>query len=81
MISKHISSFCKKNLVISCLYSFSSYLFHLPRSQELPDIEQQIIDILLTATSLMDENGRPAEIATIERDISELKQFRKAESG
>jgi two-component system CheB/CheR fusion protein len=37
----------------------------------------KILDVWLTATSLKDTQGKPVEIATTERDISELKHLRK----
>ena len=57
----------------------------LARGEKIEPFETQrvckngkIIDILLTATTLLDPKGRPEEIATIERDISELKQLRNS---
>ncbi len=37
----------------------------------------KIVNVWLTITALKDGNGRPIEIATTERDISELKQLRE----
>jgi len=37
----------------------------------------KILDVWLTVTVLRDTAGRPAEIATTERDMSEFKQLRK----
>jgi two-component system CheB/CheR fusion protein len=37
----------------------------------------KILNVWLTVTALKDERGKPIEIATTERDISELKQVRK----
>ena len=57
----------------------------LARGEKIKSFETQrlckngkIVDILLTATTLLDEKGRPEEIATIERDISELKHIRNS---
>lgn len=35
----------------------------------------QLLDVWLTATKLMDENGRPEAVATFERDISERRRL------
>ncbi|MBT8330904.1 MAG: PAS domain-containing protein, partial [Deltaproteobacteria bacterium] len=37
----------------------------------------QTLNVWLTMTALKDDSGKPSEIATTERDISELKQLRK----
>ena len=37
----------------------------------------KILNVWLTITALKDESGKPIEIATTERDISELKQLRE----
>jgi PAS domain-containing protein len=37
----------------------------------------EILDVWMTVTSLKIENGKPLEIATTERDISEIRQLLK----
>ena len=40
----------------------------------------QTLNVWLTVTALKDEKGKPFEIATTERDVSELKQLRKTKA-
>ena len=61
---------------------YDSIIRRLAKGESIKPFETQrrckngkIIEIRLTATTLMDNNGRPVEIATIERDISEWKRF------